>query len=151
MRAATRRPGSLVSALMISSEMPSAKYSLSGSGLMLANGSTAMDRGGSKAGDGVVAPAPARASTTSAAVAGRSAALLASSRASTSRTATGTPVRTCETGRGSASSCWCTTTAMEPPVNGGWPVSISYSTQPSAYRSARPSTPASPAACSGLM
>ena len=37
------------------------------------------------------------------------------------------------------------------PVNGGCPASISYSTQPSAYRSLRPSSSRSPAACSGLM
>jgi hypothetical protein len=43
-RAATRRPASWVSALMMSSEMPSEKYSFSGSPLMLANGSTAIER-----------------------------------------------------------------------------------------------------------
>ena len=37
------------------------------------------------------------------------------------------------------------------PVNGGSPVSISYSTQPRLYRSVRPSTDGSPEACSGLM
>ena len=42
-RAATWRPSNCVSALMISSVMPSLKYSLSGSALMLANGSTAID------------------------------------------------------------------------------------------------------------
>ena len=48
-RAATWRPSICVSALMISSEIPSLKYSFSGSGLMLAKGSTAID-GGSAAG-----------------------------------------------------------------------------------------------------
>ena len=43
-RETTRRPGTLASALISSSVMPSAKYSFSGSGLRLANGSTAIDR-----------------------------------------------------------------------------------------------------------
>src|SRR6266704_2718012 len=42
-RAATRKPGVRASALRISSVMPSLKYSLSLSALMLTNGSTAMD------------------------------------------------------------------------------------------------------------
>ena len=42
-RDATRSPSSLARALMISSVMPSAKYSLSLSALMFANGSTAME------------------------------------------------------------------------------------------------------------
>ena len=42
-RAATRRSGSCTSALMISSVMPSLKYSFSASLLMLANGNTASD------------------------------------------------------------------------------------------------------------
>ena len=46
-RAATRRFGSWVNALMISSEIPSEKYSFSGSPLMLAKGSTAMERSSS--------------------------------------------------------------------------------------------------------
>jgi len=37
------------------------------------------------------------------------------------------------------------------PVYGGSPASISYNTQPSAYRSLRPSRPSSPIDCSGLM
>src|SRR6476660_4398797 len=43
-RAGTCTPGSCASALMISSETPSEKYSFDGSPLMLANGSTATDR-----------------------------------------------------------------------------------------------------------
>src|SRR5258705_7297502 len=42
-RAATRNAWILVSALMISSAMPSVKYSFSGSALMFTNGSTAID------------------------------------------------------------------------------------------------------------
>src|SRR6266849_5879936 len=42
-RAATRKPGSWVRALMISSAMPSLKYSNSGSPLRFANGKTAID------------------------------------------------------------------------------------------------------------
>ena len=41
-REATCMPGTLASALMISSVMPSLKYSFSGSALMLASGSTAI-------------------------------------------------------------------------------------------------------------
>jgi hypothetical protein len=50
-RAMTRRPGSRVSALMISSANPSLKYSFSLSALRLANGRTASDfaRAGSAA------------------------------------------------------------------------------------------------------
>src|SRR3989441_9680876 len=44
-RAATRNAWILVRALMISSAMPSVKYSFSGSALMLTNGSTAIDFG----------------------------------------------------------------------------------------------------------
>ena len=43
-RAATRRPSICCNALMISSAMPSLKYSFSGSALMFWNGSTAMAR-----------------------------------------------------------------------------------------------------------
>jgi ATP-dependent DNA ligase len=43
------------------------------------------------------------------------------------------------------------TLSADGPVNGGWPASISYSTQPSEYRSDRPSSSFPPAACSGLM
>ncbi len=53
------------------------------------------------------------------------------------------------TGTGGSAMCLDTTTRLVP-VNGGRPVSISYATTPSAYRSLRPSI-SSPAACSGLM
>ena len=44
-RAATRRPSTLLSALISSSVMPSEKYSFSRSALMFTNGSTAIDVG----------------------------------------------------------------------------------------------------------
>ena len=54
-RDATLRPSTADSTLSSSSEMPSAKYSFSGSGLMFENGSTAIEaRGGSKGGSGAV-------------------------------------------------------------------------------------------------
>ena len=43
LREATCNPGTFASALMISSVIPSAKYSFSGSALMLASGRTAID------------------------------------------------------------------------------------------------------------
>ena len=65
-REATRSDCTLVSALMISSAMPSAKYSLSASALMLAKGNTATDFAAETVGRGFVltmmglatAPAP---------------------------------------------------------------------------------------------
>ena len=62
----------------------------------------------------------------------RSAGFLASARVSTSAIAGGTAGRSCEIGRASAVRCWWTTFAAVGPVKGGWPASISYSTQPSA-------------------
>jgi len=47
--------------------------------------------------------------------------------------------------------CWRITAAALVPLNGGWPASISKSTQPSAYWSVLASGSASAAACSGLM
>ena len=48
-REATCKPGTLASALMISSVIPSLKYSFSGSALMLASGSTTIDFSGAAA------------------------------------------------------------------------------------------------------
>ena len=93
----------------------------------------------------------ASASAKAAAVGKRSAGTLASARITLRSTPSGTAARTVRSGgTGSiawrASSCW----AVAPP-NGGWPASISYSTQPIAYRSLRPSRSRVAAACSGLM
>src|ERR1043165_5211734 len=50
LRAATRMPGTLPSAVMSSSVIPSEKYSLSRSGLKLVNGSTATEAAAEAAG-----------------------------------------------------------------------------------------------------
>ena len=50
LRAMTKSCGSFDNAVMMSSEMPSAKYSCSASPLMLANGSTAIDERAGSAG-----------------------------------------------------------------------------------------------------
>ena len=85
-------------------------------------------------------PGVASAWAKSAAVGKRSAGALASARITLRSTPSGTVARTVRSGgTGSiawrASSCWAVG-----PTNGGWPASISYSTQPSAYRSLRPSS-----------
>ena len=61
-REATRSPSTLTSTLSSSSEMPSEKYSLSGSSDMLMNGRTAMDLGAPSVApsDGPLVPAVQR-------------------------------------------------------------------------------------------
>ncbi len=157
-REATWMPGSLPRALMISSVMPSAKYSFSGSALMFLNGSTPMAAGAAAADsllarcDPVIAARPMSrsASANSAAVGYRSTGVRASARVTAASTASGTSrvVRTLgigDTNRLAMMACGVM------PVKGGSPVSISNRTQPSEYRSLRPSVPNSPADCSGLM
>ena len=81
----------------------------------------------------------------------RSAGVLARARCSAAATSAGTAGRSWVMGGGVAVRCWWMMLSTVGPVNGAWPASISYSTQPSAYRSLRPSRSRSPAACSGLM
>jgi len=138
-REATWMPGTLASALMISSVMPSLKYSFSGSALRLASGSTAMALRAGEAGGVRTATVPCpdepmpfswrRASTNAPAVAKRSTGVLASARDSTSSTASGTSrvIRTLGTGE---TNRLAITACAVAPVKGGSPVSISYSTQP---------------------
>jgi hypothetical protein len=63
----------------------------------------------------------------------------------------GTVFRYVETASGSAVITLATIACAVGPVNGGAPVSISYSTQPNAYTSVRASILRSPIACSGPM
>ena len=127
-------PGTLASALMISSVIPSLKYSFSGSALMLANGSTAIAFGAACSSGPPAACAAGRcrrratmarsASANSAAVGKRSTGVRASARVTASSTASGTSrvARTLgigETNRLAMIACGVG------PVNGGSPVSIS--------------------------
>ncbi len=60
----------------------------------------------------------------------------------------GRPGTTVLGGVATSETCWNAMDTAESPVKGGFPVSISYSTQPAEYRSERIST-LSPRACSG--
>ena len=135
---------------MISSVIPSAKYSSSALALMLANGSTATDCASRVAGRRAARLRDRSAATTSAPVANRVAGSFASSRtrwahaadrhggadAVTGRRRVEEPVRDQRLHRGAAERRLAGEHFVE--------------TQPRAKRSLRPST-ASPAACSGLM
>ena len=138
-REATCMPGTLARALMISSVIPSLKYSFSGSALMFASGRTAMALA---AGAGVRPAATGRlrpgwptpliwrsASTNCAAVANRSTGVLARARVSASSTASGTSRVTRTLGMGEMNRLAMMAWAVAP-VKGGSPVSISYRTQP---------------------
>ena len=157
-RAATRSAWILVSALMISSAMPSVKYSFSGSALMLTNGRTAIDFAVTASDDwlpGGVAPpeeeGPARAWPNCTAVAYRIAGSFASALPTASSTHSGTVSRNaCRAGTGSVNA-WAMMAWAVGPVYGVRAVSISNSTHPRLYTSLRPSRSTSPLACSGLM
>ena len=93
----------------------------------------------------------ARACANSAAPAWRSAGTFANA-FSTARSTPGETVsRTVRMGATGSTACRARIACAVGPVNGGAPVSISYTTQPRAYRSLRPSTPPSSVPCSGLM
>ncbi len=111
---------------MISSAMPSLKYSNSGSPLRFANGKTAID---SPPSPSVVASSRAvRAAANWAAVANRSAGALASAVNTARSSASVTVGRTLRIG-GAMSTEWRAITACAVrPVNGTDPVSISYTT-----------------------
>ena len=129
MRPATRSPGICASTLRISSVMPSAKNSFSGSALMLANGSTAIDFCGAVR--EVTESGCASAATRSRAVWNRSAASRASDRATTPATARDTSSRIAETCAGVFQKRIAITACAVGPTNACSPVSISKSTQPS--------------------
>ena len=132
---------------MISSVIPSLKYSLSASALMLANGSTAIDLSvESGSGDferrDSISSAPVRN-------------LFAGSRSRSLETARlidpGTDGRKVTTAGAFVVNLCAMTEFVVGPVNGTFPVSISNIVQPSEYRSLRPSSSSSPDACSGDM
>ena len=82
-------------------------------------------------GDSAPASAASRSSrTNAAALCGRSAGAFASAWSIMRATGSGTAGRSAVTGLGFTLRCWYATLSAVAPVNGGWPASISYSTQP---------------------
>ena len=140
---------------MISSAIPSVKYSFSGSALMLTNGSTAIDFGAvavtTGTAPGGVAPAGLSAWANWAAVANRSAGSFASALMTACSTQGGTASRTERSGGTGSVKHFTMIAWAVGPVNGVRPASISYSTHPRLYTSLRPSSSTAPPACSGLM
>ena len=125
-REATRRPSTLASAVISSSVMPSLRYSLSGSPLALANGSTAMPR--PHAATDTPPPRDAgacNAATNSAAVARRSAGSLARARARARSMWTGASGRDARKGAGDSVTCFAIVARAPSPRIGGPPASIS--------------------------
>src|SRR5262245_43738441 len=108
--------------------MPSAKYSLSGSLLRLAKGSTAMDR--SRTDACPEAAGEDNAAAKAAEVAKRSAGADASALAIAASTDDGIWGRNTRTDGTGPVSCLAMTACGVGPLNGGSPVSISYSTHP---------------------
>ena len=124
----TRRPEILASASISSSVIPSLRYSLSVSGLAFTNGSTAMDRV-------IVGPravselsAATSADTNSAVLVKRCSGSFSRARSSARSTATGTSGRMPRMGRGVSITCFAMMVRGAAPLNGGSPVSISYTT-----------------------
>ena len=87
----------------------------------------------------------------SAAVPNRSAGSFSSAVSTAVSTCGGMVWRCGRSGRGLSVTTRATIACAVEPVNGGSPVSISYSTAPSAYTSERAVISRSPIACSGLM
>ena len=134
------------SCAMMSSVIPSAKYSFAGSGLKFVNGSTAIDLGLGRTARGWVS-----ASANAAAEANRSAGTVASALSRACSTPPGTVARRRRTpGAGPARRLAITACAVGP-VYGGSPANSSYKTHPRLYTSLRASSESSPKACSGLM
>ena len=134
---------------MMSSAIPSLRYSNSGLALRFANGRTAIDSASPPLG-----AASSRARTASAnweMVANRSAGTLASAFSTARSNATGTDGRALRIGGGGSIERRAMRAWTVGPANGGLPASISYNTHPRLYRSLRPSIVTSPPACSGLM
>ena len=110
-----------------SSVRPSLKYSFSGSGLRLANGTTTIDLV-----SGSVSVASAvRASTNAFADSNRSIGTLLSALAMALATGDDTPGRTVASGGAGSVTCFARTARGDEATNGGSPASISYSTQAS--------------------
>src|SRR5438093_685466 len=120
---------------MISSAIPSVKYSFSGSALMLTNGSTAIDLAAAApvpwVGDpgGVVTPGAFRAWANTAAVACRSAGSLASAFNTACSTQAGASARKPRNGGGGDVKHCAMIACAVLPMNGVRPVSISYTAQ----------------------
>ena len=127
-RPATRNSATCVSALRISSVMPSAKNSFSASALRFANGSTAIDFCG--AADACAVSGAANAAANSLPLSNRSVANRSSARCTARATGRGTPGRSAVTLAGVCTKRFAITACTVAPVNGGAPTSISYSTQP---------------------
>src|SRR5262249_4679683 len=122
-RAATCSPGSCASALMISSEMPSEKYSFSASPLMLANGNTAIDLALGRGGG--AADCRERLSTNFDIVGNRSAGERAIAVETADSTLRGTSGRLALTFGGACVNRWTRIDSSVGPLNGGSPVNIS--------------------------
>ena len=133
---------------MISSLIPSLKYSSSGSALMLTKGNTAIEVGAATA---ACSPEASRAAANASAVSNRSAGDLASACMMAASMWAGTPPRRSRTEGTGSPKHLAMMARVVAPVYGGSPASISNSTQPSEYTSVRPSSVCSPLACSGLM
>ncbi len=117
-REATRSPATPANALISSSVMPSLRYSLSGSGLTLTNGSTAMPRVADQPAP-LAGPSPCRAATNAAADAKRSAGSLARARASARSRCTGTSGRNTRNGAADSVTCFAMTARAPAPRIGG--------------------------------
>ena len=137
-RAGTRSPGIWASALMISSVIPSLKYSFSGSALRLTKGSTAIEAsavGWLPGMNAAAQPKPCPAASVSAeespaAVANRSAGARASARAMIASTTSGISGLSVRSAGALSVSRWTSIALAVRPWNGGTPASASNSTQP---------------------
>ncbi len=149
-RDTTRRASTLLNALMISSAMPSVKYSLSGSALMLANGSTATDGVSSFWPWPTVCLTRRSSATSSPAVWKRASRSFSRHRAMKRSRSDETLRLRFRTGSGVSRRIALRMSASLSPVNGASPVTISYSSTPKEKMSDRAST-CSPRTCSGDM
>ncbi len=136
-RDATWSDCTFISALMISSAIPSVKYSFSGSALMLANGSTAIDVRAATAGvasgvalGGVTTRGDPSACATRSADWNRSPGSLARLLVTTCSSSAETYAPLARTDGTGSVKRFMITACMVEPVNGAAPVSISKSTQP---------------------
>src|SRR5688500_15566866 len=129
-RDATPRARTLVSALMISSAMPSVKYSLSASALMLVKGRTAIDWRSESAADAPLVPAAFdSAFANSDTLANRP----AGSREGALSTASDNAGGTFGNGAARSLNLFAITPCAVLAVNGGVPAIISYTTQARLY------------------
>jgi hypothetical protein len=134
-RLTTCSPGTLASALISSSVIPSANTSFSGDGLRLANGNTAMEGSVPRAASPTAAPRPQGSPSRSAAAiapapGNRSAGTAASARSTMRSIAGGTARPVCEGAGAVAVKRLAMMAAAVGPVNGGSPQRVSNRTQP---------------------